>query len=280
MKYFSVAKHSIMSWFKVITLGLVLGLGLQFVQAWTAPTATPPGGNVTGPITTSATNQTKTGAFRASNLSVNPTGALLDSQNISSSDAPGTLVLGTVGDFSNKTTQYGHVFGVFGANKVNTYVENVWDYLYVGCASSVCTAGVAGQVMTVNGILGTKGINTNGMTSYGSVTATSFITSSDRRFKKDIKSLDDVLAKVSLLQGVQYSFRTDEFPDKHFDGDNQIGFIAQDVEKVFPELVETDKDGYKSIDYGKVTPILVEAIKEQQIQIKKLEERLSILEAK
>lgn len=48
-------------WAQVIVLGLVVGLGLQFAQAWTAPTATAPGGNVTGPITTSGDTQTKAG---------------------------------------------------------------------------------------------------------------------------------------------------------------------------------------------------------------------------
>ena len=47
----------------------------------------------------------------------------------------------------------------------------------------------------------------------------------------------------------------------------QFGFIAQEFEEVIPELVKTDKDGYKSIDYVKLTPVLVEAIKEQQQQI-------------
>ena len=46
------------------------------------------------------------------------------------------------------------------------------------------------------------------------------------------------------------------------DGYRQIGLIAQEVEKIYPELVLTDVDGYKSVDYSKLTPILVEAIKE------------------
>ena len=44
----------------------------------------------------------------------------------------------------------------------------------------------------------------------------------------------------------------------------QMGFIAQDVEKIFPEMVFTDAAGYKSIDYSRLTPVLVETIKEQQ----------------
>ena len=278
MKYFSVAKHSIMSWFKVITLGLVLGFGLQFVQAWTAPTATPPGGNVSGPITTGSANQTKTGGFRASNISINPAGALPDTQYPTSFNQAGTLVLGNVGNLNEITTQYATVYGVLGANKVNTFYQNVWTHLYINGSG---TAGNTSQVATVNGTLGANGISANALNVFGIGYATGgFQTGSDVRFKKDITNLDNSLAKTKLLQGVRYSLKTDEFPDKHFASGNQIGFIAQDVEKIFPELVETDKDGYKSIDYSKVTPVLVEAIKEQQTEIDQLKERLSDLEAR
>ena len=49
--------------------------------------------------------------------------------------------------------------------------------------------------------------------------------------------------------------------------ERQIGFSAQEIEKLFPEVVMTDANGYKSVDYGRLTPVLVEAIKEQQKQI-------------
>ncbi len=57
----------------------------------------------------------------------------------------------------------------------------------------------------------------------------------------------------------------------------QIGFIAQEVEKVFPELVVTGKDGYKAVDYSKITPVLLEAIKDQQKQIDELNRKLEKL---
>jgi predicted RNase H-like nuclease (RuvC/YqgF family) len=52
-----------------------------------------------------------------------------------------------------------------------------------------------------------------------------------------------------------------------FEKGHQIGFIAQEVESIVPEIVKTEEKGFKSVDYGKVTPLLVEAIKEQQKQI-------------
>ena len=58
----NIAKQSVY-WLKVVSLGLMLGLGIQFAQAWVSPTAAPPGGNVDGPITLSSVTQTKSGSL-------------------------------------------------------------------------------------------------------------------------------------------------------------------------------------------------------------------------
>jgi hypothetical protein len=94
---------------------------------------------------------------------------------------------------------------------------------------------------------------------------------SDLRYKKDIAPMKDVLPDVMKLQGVKFNWRKDEFPDLSFFNDRrQIGFIAQEMEKIFPEIVETNKGGYKSIQYAKLTAVLAEAIKEQQQMIDNL----------
>ena len=92
-------------------------------------------------------------------------------------------------------------------------------------------------------------------------------TGSDRRWKKDITPLNDSLSKIMKLQGVNYDWKVEEFPDLKFSAGRQVGLIAQDTEKVIPEVVTTDDNGYKGISYEKLTPILVEAIKEQQKQM-------------
>jgi len=94
---------------------------------------------------------------------------------------------------------------------------------------------------------------------------------SDQRWKTNIKPIQNALDNVLKIQGVTYNWKVDEYPDKHFSKDEQIGFIAQEIEKIYPQVVLTDKDGYKSIDYSKLTPILVEAIKEQQKIIQELQ---------
>jgi len=105
----------------------------------------------------------------------------------------------------------------------------------------------------------------------GSLRASTLITTaalacSDIRYKKEINPLRHSLEKIMKLQGVNYFWKKEEFPDWKFSESKQIGFIAQDIEKIFPELVNTEHDStrYKSVEYSKLTPILVEAIKEQQ----------------
>ncbi len=104
----------------------------------------------------------------------------------------------------------------------------------------------------------------------GTVTATSFPTSSDLRYKKNIKLINNPLEKINAIRGVTYDFRTNEFPENAFPEKAQVGVIAQEVEKVLPEVVLTNDKGYKAVDYSKMVPLLIEGIKEQQRQIEDL----------
>ena len=90
---------------------------------------------------------------------------------------------------------------------------------------------------------------------------------SDLRWKKDIEPLENVLQEIVQLKGVKFSWRSEEFPEINFEKGTQIGLIAQDVEKIFPQLVKTNSDGYKAVAYDKLSAVLVEAVKEQQKQI-------------
>ncbi len=90
---------------------------------------------------------------------------------------------------------------------------------------------------------------------------------SDARFKKNVSPLDSALNIVNRLCGVNFEWRNEEFPERQWSNGNQIGFIAQEVEAVVPEIVSKGTEGYYSVDYGRLTPVLVEAIKEQQRQL-------------
>jgi hypothetical protein len=91
-----------------------------------------------------------------------------------------------------------------------------------------------------------------------------YAVSSDRRFKRDIKALVDPLDVIKHLQGVSYEFNHEAFPERKFESGRQIGFIAQQIEPFVPEIVRTDKDGFKSVQYSQLVPLLVEGIKAQQ----------------
>lgn len=94
---------------------------------------------------------------------------------------------------------------------------------------------------------------------------------SDIRLKENIKPLQNSLDKVKNLQGVSFNWKNDELKSA------KIGLIAQDVEKILPELVFTNPtDGYKGINYAEMSAVLIEAIKEQQIQIDELKKLIQI----
>jgi hypothetical protein len=96
--------------------------------------------------------------------------------------------------------------------------------------------------------------------------------SSDERLKKNIEIISKPIQKVQALKGVTWVWK-DEASEAQKDTP-ALGVIAQDVEKVLPQLVDTRENGYKAVDYGKLTGLLIEAIKDQQKQIDELKSRL------
>ncbi len=81
---------------------------------------------------------------------------------------------------------------------------------------------------------------------------------SDLRLKEAIEPLDGAVQKIVKLRGVNYNWKEGV---GGVESKRQIGFIAQEVEKVYPELVSTGKDGHKAVDYARLMPVVVEAIK-------------------
>jgi Chaperone of endosialidase len=116
----------------------------------------------------------------------------------------------------------------------------------------------------------------------GDIIANSIAGSSDARFKTNITSIQDPLAKVMKLRGVNFDWNQTLFPDRNFPATRSMGFIAQEVEQVIPEVVQSEKnaDTYKAVHYDKVVALLVEAIKEQQGQIQQLQKQVKQLKKK
>jgi hypothetical protein len=101
----------------------------------------------------------------------------------------------------------------------------------------------------------------------GTIRATGdVIAYSDIRVKENIKTIDNALDKVKALRGVEYN--------KIDNSEKSVGVIAQEIEEVIPEVVREDDQGMKSVAYGNITAVLIEAIKEQQKQIDELKKQL------
>jgi|GEM_PF-1387048 len=116
-----------------------------------------------------------------------------------------------------------------------------------------------------------NGTNNNSKTFYvtGSAGGSgAWSSKSDQRLKKNIHTIPNSLDKVRQLRGVNYEWRD---PNNYEPG-TRIGFIAQEVEQVLPEVVEKESE-YYSVQYAPVTALLVEAVKEQQIIIEELKIR-------
>ena len=103
----------------------------------------------------------------------------------------------------------------------------------------------------------------NGLYVHGDLEYNAALTSvSDKRFKTNIKPIENAVERIKNINGVYYDWNREKFPERDFTDKHQIGVLAQEIEKEFPELVRTGKDGYKSVDYTKLAPILIEAVKE------------------
>lgn len=96
--------------------------------------------------------------------------------------------------------------------------------------------------------------------------------SSDERLKDNIELISNPIEKVQSLKGVTWNWNDNA--DELQQSLPNVGVIAQDVEKVLPELVTDRDNGYKGVDYAKLTGLLIEAIKEQQKEIDSLKEKL------
>lgn len=111
-------------------------------------------------------------------------------------------------------------------------------------------------------------LNVNGtITSNNVITGVSFNSTSSLRYKENVETLNASLDTVKKLRGVRFNWKDS--------GKGDIGFIAEEVNQIIPEIVQkNDKDEPISIDYSKITAVLVETVKELSRKIEILEERV------
>ena len=120
-------------------------------------------------------------------------------------------------------------------------------------SGTVTNLGNVSIAMDVSSITGNLGVS-------GTVTAADFNTTSDISLKQNINVIDSALSKISQLNGYTFNWKNN---DKE-----AVGIMAQEVEKVLPQIVATGEDGYKKVSYDSLIPLLIEAVKELSAKVK------------
>lgn len=179
-----------------------------------------------------------------------------------------------------ENTNNDHMFWGFGYSggvlryQVATSAHNHIFYAGNGPSSSTEIMRIQGNGFVGIGTAATQKLSVFNGTTIGHYTTTGWVHSSDVRLKTNIKPLQNALSKIVNLKGVSYNWKNN--PDQN----PQIGFIAQDVEKVFPEVVVVDSAGNYSMAYQNLVAPLVESIKELNeqniVQQKQIEDQNKI----
>jgi hypothetical protein len=181
-------------------------------------------------------------------------------------DSSGNLLVGTTAPFSGSTNQ----FTINSENSALTLVNNT-----VANSSSAIRIIKAGSTNNTSQIYINFGYNSgnngNGAIAGNGDSQATFITQSDARLKENIEDLPSQLSSVMALRPVEFDYKAT--------GGHQIGFIAQEVQAVYPDLVAESDDGYLTLaGFDKNTARLIKAIQEQQAIITALTARVEALE--
>ena len=107
-------------------------------------------------------------------------------------------------------------------------------------------------------------ITTNGITVVGVITSTDFNSTSDLSLKTNIQTIPNPIDKILQINGVTFNWRENNKPS--------VGIIAQEIEKIFPELVQGENPN--TVNYNGLIGLLIEAVKEQQTEINNLKDKL------
>ena len=124
---------------------------------------------------------------------------------------------------------------------------------------------------------GSFGVGTAASGTTGEIRATNNVTafySSDERLKDNVQVITNALAKVLQIRGVEFDWNNLTEPeDGYFVRKHDVGVIAQEIEKVLPEVVANREDGIKAVKYDRIIPLLIEAIKELKAEIDTLKSK-------
>ena len=139
--------------------------------------------------------------------------------------------------------------------------------MYISNLSTIVNANLYATTITAPTFTAymPKGTTSNGFFYGNGLNVTNI---SDRRLKTDIRPIEHALEKVSSMQAVRYRMYRD--PSQTW-----IGYVAQDLEPILPEVVRTDAEGWKSIQYATLPALIIEAVKELNEKYEKIKYLLS-----
>jgi hypothetical protein len=173
--------------------------------------------------------------------------------------------------FRNTGTSAG-ISGTTYAGQIISAGNNIFE-LYTDTTSALAFGTNATERMRItsggNILMGTTSDNGERLYVSGAIRATSTITAnSDISLKKNLLKIENALEKVEQINGYTYEFKED-------DSKRHAGVIAQEIQTVLPEIVNKGNDGILGVEYGNISALLIEAIKEQQTQINELKALLN-----
>jgi hypothetical protein len=120
---------------------------------------------------------------------------------------------------------------------------------------------------------------TGDLNATGEVKSNGTVLTSDIRFKENVAQIKNSIDKLMKINGVSFDWKQEEYKEKNFDNRKHFGVIAQDIEKVLPEVVSESSNGDKRVAYNELIPLLIEALKEQQRSISDLTQEIADLKA-
>jgi hypothetical protein len=146
----------------------------------------------------------------------------------------------------------------------------------VSGATGAVTISIGQEVATTSNVqFGSLGIGTAASGVSGEIRATGDITafySSDIRLKENIQPIQNALEKVESISGNTYDWK-EGYEELHSHKGNDVGVIAQEIEEILPQIVTNRDNGFKAVQYEKIIPLLIEAIKELSDKVKVLENK-------
>ena len=163
---------------------------------------------------------------------------------------------------------------VSGSSQTINYLNSAAPGVVSG-SSQVTLSSTTGGGTSSNVQFGSLGIGTAASGVSGEIRATNDITafySSDIRLKENIQPIQNALEKVESISGNTYDWK-EGYDEIHSHKGNDIGVIAQEIEEILPQIVTNRDNGYKAVQYEKIVPLLIEAIKELSAKIKRLENK-------